>query len=125
MFLHYHLQLTLREEKTCITNARTEEAHFLGTILKIGNGGNAKIKLQTSSRTGKTFKRRSTGMETAMNAPLPKLVKRLAERGFCTKEGEPTPKTGWMFLDSDKIVSLYSSVNGGFQNFYPILDSCG
>lgn len=122
-FLHDQLQLTLNEEKTHITNARTEEGFFLGTILKIGNGGNAKIKLQTSSVTGKTFKRRSTGMETAMNAPLPKLVKRLAERGFCTKEGKPAPKTGWMFLDADQIVSLYSSVNRGLQNFYRFVDN--
>ncbi len=124
-FLQDHLQLTLNEEKTCITNARTEEAFFLGTTLKIGNGGNAKIKLQTSPWTGKTFKRRSTGMETVMNAPLPKLVKRLADRGFCTKEGQPTPKSGWMFLDADQIVNLYSSVNRGLQNYYRFADNWG
>jgi len=122
-FLHDQLQLTLNEEKTHITNARTEEGCFLGTILKIGNGGNAKIKLQTSPITRKTFKRRSTGMETVMNAPLPKIIKRLAERGFCTKEGEPTPKSGWMFLDADQLVGLYSSVNRGLQNFYRFADN--
>ena len=50
MFLHDQLQLTLNEEKTHITNARTEEGSFLGTVLKIGNGGNAKITLQTNFR---------------------------------------------------------------------------
>lgn len=122
-FLYDHLRLTLSEEKTRITNARAEEAFFLGTTLKIGNGGNAKIKLQTSSVTGKTFKRRSTGMETTMNAPLPKLMKRLTDRGFCTKEGQPTPKTGWMFLDADQIVNLYSGVNRGLQNYYRFADN--
>ena len=122
-FLYDHLRLTLSEEKTRITNARAEEAFFLGTTLKIGNGGNAKIKLQTSSVTGKTFKRRSTGMETIMNAPLPKLMKRLTDRGFCTKEGQPTPKTGWMFLDVDQIVNLYSGVNRGLQNYYRFADN--
>src|SRR5215470_4822870 len=67
-FLKDHLKLILSEEKTHITNARTEEAFFLGTILKIGNGGEAKLKQQTSQR-GKTFKRRTTGSETVMKAP--------------------------------------------------------
>lgn len=123
-FLSDHLQLTLSEEKTHITNARTEEASFLGTTLKIGNGGQPKIK-QVTNRTGKTYKRRTTGWETVMNAPLPKLVKRLSDRGFCTKEGEPTPKSGWAYLDPDQIVNLYSSVNRGIQNYYRFIDNWG
>jgi hypothetical protein len=123
VFLKERLQLTLSEEKTHITNARAEEAFFLGTILKIGNGGNARIKQQTSFWTGKTFKRRSTGSETVMNAPLPKLMQRLSERGFCTKEGTPLPKSGWMFLDADQIVNLYSGVNRGLQNYYRFADN--
>jgi group II intron reverse transcriptase/maturase len=121
-FLKDHLHLTLSEEKTCITNTRTEEAFFLGTILKIGNGGNAKLTRQTS-RTGKTFKRRTTGSETVMKAPLPRLMKRLAQRGFCTNEGKATPKPGWAFLDEDQIVSLYSGVNRGIQNYYRFVDN--
>jgi hypothetical protein len=123
-FLWDHLKLTLSEEKTHVTNARTEEAFFLGTTLKIGNGGTAKVK-QTTNGTGKTFKRRTTGWETVMKAPLPRLVKRLSERGFCTTEGEPTPKSGWAFLDAEQIVSLYSSVNRGIQNYYRFVDNWG
>jgi group II intron reverse transcriptase/maturase len=123
-FLWDHLKLTLNEEKTHVTNARTEEAFFLGTILKIGNGGAAKVK-QMTNWTGKTFKRRTTGWETVMKAPLPKLVKRLSERGFCSAEGEPTPKSGWAFLDAEQIVSLYSSINRGIQNYYRFADNWG
>ncbi len=123
-FLWDHLKLTLSEEKTHVTNARTEEAFFLGTTLKIGNGGAAKIK-QMTNWTGKTFKRRTTGWETVMKAPLAKLVKRLSERGFCSTEGEPTPKSGWAFLDAEQIVSLYSSVNRGIQNYYRFADNWG
>ena len=60
-----------------------------------------------------------------MNAPLPKLVKRLSDRGFCSKEGEPIPKSGWAYLDPDQIVNLYSSVNRGIQNFYRFADNWG
>jgi hypothetical protein len=81
-FLKDHLKLTLSEEKTCITNARTEEAFFLGTILTIGNGGESKVVQQKTSK-GKTIKRRSTGWATIMKAPIDKLIKRLSSRrGF-------------------------------------------
>ncbi|WP_268907093.1 reverse transcriptase domain-containing protein, partial [Dictyobacter arantiisoli] len=64
-FLHDHLKLTLSEEKTRITHAQTEKAFFLGTILTIGNGGEAKVVLQKTSK-GKTIQRRSTGWATIL-----------------------------------------------------------
>jgi hypothetical protein len=121
-FLGDTLRLTLSEEKTHITHARTEVAFFLGTALKMGNGGEAKVTWSTN-RKGRMFKRRSTGWETVMNAPMPKLIKKLSERGFCTREGEPIPKSGWAYLDADQIVSLYSSVNRGLQNYYRFADN--
>jgi hypothetical protein len=57
-------------------------------------------------------------------APLPKLVKRLSERGFCSTEGEPTPKSGWAFLDAEQIVSLYSE-SSGIQNYSRFADNWG
>jgi group II intron reverse transcriptase/maturase len=121
-FLGDTLRLTLSEEKTHITHARTQEAFFLGTTLKMGNGGEAKVTWSTNHK-GRMFKRRSTGWETVMNAPMPKLIKRLSDRGFCTREGEPIPKSGWAYLDADQIVSLYSSVNRGIQNYYRFADN--
>ncbi|WP_052568830.1 group II intron reverse transcriptase/maturase [Ktedonobacter racemifer] len=121
-FLKEALKLTLSEEKTRITNAKAEEAFFLGTILKIGNGGKAKVTLSTS-RSGKKVKRRSTGWETIMEAPLPKLIKRLSERGVCTAEGFPIAKAGWAYLDTDQIIHLYSSINRGIQNYYGFVDN--
>ena len=121
-FLKETLKLTLSEEKTRITNAKTEEAFFLGTILNIGHGGNAKITL-CLSRSGRKIKRRSTGWETVMKAPMPKLIKRLKERGFCTAKGFPIAKAGWAYLDTDQIIQLYSSVNRGMQNYYRFVDN--
>jgi hypothetical protein len=54
---------------------------------------------------------------------MPKLLKRLSERGFCTKEGKPTPKSGWAYLDVDQIISLYNGMNRGIQNFYRFTDN--
>lgn len=121
-FLGNVLKLRLNEEKTHITNARTEEAHFLGTLLSTGRGGTPKVVL-TTSRMGTRYKRRSTGWETVMQAPLLKLVKRLKEKGICTEEGIPTPKRAWSILDADQIVALYSSINRGIQNYYRFADN--
>src|SRR5579871_504475 len=88
----------------------------------MGNHGAARVTLSTS-RSGRRFKRRSTGWETVMKAPLPKLLKRLSDRGFCTKEGRPISKSGWAFLDTDQIILLYSSVNRGIQNYYRFVDN--
>lgn len=121
-FLQDHLKLTLSEEKTRITNARTEEALFLGTVLTIGNGGEAKIVQQKTSK-GKTIQRRSTGWAPIMKVPMDKLLKRLKERGFCTGTGEPIAKGLWTVLDADQIIQLYSSVNRGLQNYYRFVDN--
>jgi hypothetical protein len=121
-FLNEQLRLTLSEEKTHLTHARTEEALCLGTMLQLGAGAEAKLALQTN-RWGKKFKRRSTGWETVMKAPLPKLLKRLSDRGFCTKDGKPIPKSGWAFLDVDQLILLYSSESSGIQNYSRFVDN--
>jgi len=121
-FLWEHLKLSLSEEKTHITNARTEEAFFLGTTLTIGTGKEAKVKHQ-KNRLGQSFKRRTTGWNTEMKAPIGKLIKRLSDRGFCTKEGEPISKAAWAYLDRDQILHLYSNVNRGIQNYYRFADN--
>ena len=121
-FLSDHLKLTLSEEKTRITHAQTEEAFFLGTMLTIGNGGEAKVVLQKTSK-GKTIQRRSTGWATILKAPLDKVLKRLKERGFCSGTGEPTAKGLWTSLDADQIIQLYSSINRGLQNYYRFVDN--
>ena len=121
-FLQETLKLRLSEEKTTITNAKTEEAHFLGTRLTIGKGDAQKIVL-TTNHTGKRFKRRSTGWETQMYAPLPKLIQRLKEKGCCTSDGKPLDRKGWRSLDAEQIIALYSAVNRGIQNYYRFADN--
>jgi hypothetical protein len=122
IFLRDSLKLHLSEEKTRITHAKSERAQFLGTELHVGNGETAKIVLTTNG-SGKRFKRRATGWETKMDAPLPKLLKRLQDKGLCTNKGVPLAKRGWAFLDLDQIVLLYSGMNRGIQNYYRFADN--
>src|SRR5262249_3715380 len=98
-----------------ITNAKSEKAQFLGTSLKVGTGGTPRVVLTTNG-SGKRFKRRSTGWETVMPAPLPKRIKRLHEKGLCTAEGKPTAKRGWSVLDLDPVVPAQRGNKRGFQN---------
>jgi Type II intron maturase len=113
--LHETLKLRVSEEKTTITNARAEEAHFLGTPLAIGKG-DAQHIVCTTNHTGKRFNRRSTGWETQMDAPLPKLIQRLKEKGFCPSDGKPLDRTGWRELDTEQIRALGSAVHRAIQN---------
>lgn len=121
-FLADELHLTLSEEKTRITQARTDQAEFLGVRIAIGRQGIQRVT-KVIYQSGKIIRRRSTGSETVMTAPMDALIQRLHSRGFCTATGEPITKLGWANLDADQIVSLYSSMNRGIQNYYRFADN--
>lgn len=122
-FLKDKLALTLSQDKTKITNARTEEAEFLGYRIRKGRGRDSQKTSKSTNGSGREFKRRSTGMEVVLKAPMDKLIKRLSSKGFCNGRGIPTHKAGWTMLDEDQIVSLYSSINRGIQQYYRPADN--
>lgn len=122
-FLKEKLDLTLSEEKTKITNTRTEEAAFLGTLIRVGRTAETQKQTASSNGSGRMFKRRSTGWKVIMKAPMDRLIKKLEERGFCTISGEPMAKGGWQHLDIDQIIELYASTNRGIQNYYRFVDN--
>jgi group II intron reverse transcriptase/maturase len=124
-FLKDKLALTLSQEKTKITNARTEEAEFLGYRIRKGRGRDTQRVTVSTNGSGRQFKRRSTGMEVVLKAPMDKLIKRLSQKGFCDGRGNPTHKAAWTVLDEDQIVSLYSSINRGIQQYYRPADNFG
>jgi hypothetical protein len=121
-FLRESLKLTLSEDKTRITHARKEQAQFLGTQLGIGREGVPRI-VATTNGSGKPIKRRSTGSETVMTAPMSKLIKKLQTKGFCTRAAQPCTKRGWIHFDADQIVALYNGINQGLQNYYRFADN--
>ncbi len=121
-FLGQRLKLTLSAEKTKITHAREEQAHFLGTRLTIGREGIQRI-VTTHNGSARPIKRRSTGSEIVMTAPSDELIKKLHTKGFCTATGKPTTKLGWIHLDADQIIILYNGINRGIQNYYRFADN--
>nr|WP_274532076.1 group II intron reverse transcriptase/maturase [Ktedonobacter racemifer] len=121
-FLSQRLKLTLSAEKTKITHARKEQAHFLGTRLAIGREGIQRV-VTTNNGSVRPVKRRSTGWEIVMVAPRDELIKKLHAKGFCTALGQPTTKLGWIHLDADQIIALYNGINRGVQNYYRFADN--
>jgi len=118
VFLKDKLKLELSQDKTRITSARNEEADFLGYKIRVGRSTESqKVTLSTNS-SGRYFKRRSTGWEVVLKVPMDRLIKKLADRGFCDINGNPVSKDGWLNLDEDQIVELFSSINRGIQNYY-------
>jgi group II intron reverse transcriptase/maturase len=122
-FLKSRLNLTLSAEKTRITHARTEEAEFLGYRIRLGRSDKEQKQTLSTNASGKSFKRRSTGMQIVLKAPMEKLIKRLYQKGFCDKKGRPLHKTAWIQQDEDQIISQYSAVNRGLQQYYRPTDN--
>jgi group II intron reverse transcriptase/maturase len=122
-FLKDKLALVLSQDKTKITNARMQEAEFLGYRIRRGRGRDTQKTKKSKNGSGKAVKRRSTGMEVVLKAPMDKLIKRLSVKGFCDGKGIPKHKAGWTGLDEDQIVSLYSSINRGIQQYYRPADN--
>jgi len=121
VFLKERLNLTLSEEKTKITNARSEEGEFLGTLIRVRRTAETQKRTISANASGRSFRSRSPGWEVVIKAPVDKLIKKLAERGFCTTSGEPIARGGWQ--DIDQIIELYASTNRGIQNYYRFVDN--
>jgi group II intron reverse transcriptase/maturase len=122
-FLKTRLKLRLSGDKTVVTNAKTEEAKFLGYRIRVGRTNKEQKQKKATNGSGKEVKKRTTGMEVILKAPLDELIKRLHVKGFCNKKGYPTHKAPWMLLDEDQIVLLYTSINRGLQQFYRPADN--
>jgi hypothetical protein len=118
-FLKDVLKLELSLEKTRITHAKTEEAFFLGTRLQVGHsqGSEAKIGICRTA-TGRPFRKRVTGSQPILKAPIRKLIDKLHAKGFCESDGFPSSRKNWTPLDVDQIVNLYNSILRGLLNFY-------
>lgn len=122
-FLKSKLHLTLSQEKTRITNARSEEAEFLGYRIRLGRSDKEQKVTRSTNGSGRVFDRRSTGMQVVLKAPIEKVIKRLTQKGFCDGHGNPTAKRGWTTLDEDQIINLFSSVNRGLLQYYRPADN--
>jgi hypothetical protein len=124
-FLRDVLKLELSEEKTRITHSRSEEAFFLGTRLMIGKAGSEAKLATVRAASGRRFRRRSTGSNPMLKAPINRLVGRLHSKGFCSKDGTPISKVAWTVLEADQVINLYNSILRGLLNYYRFVHNFG
>lgn len=86
-FLLSDLRLNLSLEKTKITHARTDRAHFLGTYISLTELDKRPFK--TITRGGTTFLSK-VATRPQLLAPIRKLVKKLEDKGIARRGGQPT-----------------------------------
>ena len=90
--------------KTKITNLRKEKALFLGY----------QISINVAKKRGKTPFLQGIVLE----APMQTIINRLHLKGFCDKQGFPTPKKIWTIMSDYQIVNLYNITFTGLLNYY-------
>lgn len=123
-FLEERLKLQLSVEKTYIRNARREKAFFLGTELCIDRAGVGDTRvIKVTWKDGTTFRKRTTGSGMTMTAPKDVLIGKLANKGYCDKQGKPTAKPALTVLDSLSILSHYNAILRGIRNYYNFVDN--
>lgn len=114
------IKLTLSVEKTHIRHAKTEEAIFLGTRIKIGSESPRFSKVE---HHGNVVGKRTAGWTPKMLAPVLEIIRRLHNQGFCDANGFPKRNTALIAEDDDNIIRLLSSVLRGYLNYYSFADN--
>jgi len=112
-FLDNALKLRLKDQKTSIKNFKKKEIEFLGTTIY----GISRIEKPCRSVKKKgwttTIKQRITPV-VGLHAPIPKLLEKLCENGFCKKNKEgiyvPTAVRRVTNLDHADILSYYNNI---------------
>jgi group II intron reverse transcriptase/maturase len=120
-FLRNRLKLELSVQKTHITHSSSKYAQFLGTL--IGTSSSSEQRVNSFAIKGTETRRRVRRGGIQFRAPVHELVKKLADKGFCHRDGFPCSKKAWVFLDDADIISQFSAVNRGLLMFYSFVDN--
>lgn len=121
-FLAEQLKLELSMQKTKITHARDEIAHFLGTDIRI-----TPLELRPirrSIRAGKTLISKA-GTLPQLLCPINKLVDKLVSRGMAKPGGIPTSWGRMIHFESHQIVKHYCTIWQGISNYYSFVNNTG
>jgi group II intron reverse transcriptase/maturase len=112
------LKLTLSEEKTLITNPNTGEISFLGYIIQ----KSPKQKYSYSRIYSDKVKQVSVirGGQIYLKADIQKVKKRLAESGFCMKNGYPIPNFTFLSETQYGTIIKASYVLRGLASYYKL-----
>lgn len=119
-FLADKLKLEFSMQKTKITHARSEMAHFLGTYIRISPLELRPVR--TSIPADKTLIWK-VGSRPKLLAPINKLVDKLVARGMAKPGGVPTRWGPMIHFEKHQIVKLYWTIWLGICNYYPFVNN--
>lgn len=118
-FLNNELKLTLNLEKIKITHSQKESATFLGHT--IHRTKFQKMKIDINSTGKKT--RRTTN--TVLDGPIEKIVRKLHEKGYAKKNGNPTRNGRFINHNLYDMIQHYKEVERGILQYYSLANNYG
>ena len=121
-FLLNNLKLNLNLDKTKITHARNNSAHYLGTDIKITPLNKRPLRIVTR---GNSTYRMKTNTRPLLMAPIKKLVNKLTEKGFAKNGGIPTRSARFLHFETNQIVNHFKQIWSGLSVYYSFADNYG
>ena len=121
-FLFDELKLNLNLDKTKITHARVDKAHFLGTDISITPLEKRPLRFITR---GTSQFRMKANTKPLLQAPIKKLVSKLTEKGFAKHGGTPTRLARMTPFETNQIVKHFWQIWLGLSTYYSFADNYG
>jgi group II intron reverse transcriptase/maturase len=118
-FLKTELNLVLNLDKTKITNAQRESAKFLGYRIHKTVMRKMPIRRDKIGRLSRIVPR------PILDGPIDEIVKRLIERKYATKAGNPTRNARFINHQLPDIINHYRAVERGILNYYSLANNYG
>lgn len=118
IFLEKILYVKLSDEKTLITNIKTNPAHFLGFEIRSYRKNKITKYKQKIKDKEKIIKAKTTGNIVFAGIDKQRLIDRLHMKGYCDSNGKPREITKLNNLEAFTIIDKTNSVLTGLVNFY-------
>lgn len=121
MFMRIRLGLKLDPDATEIFRAKDSKIPFLGYFIS----RNPETIHKYCRRIGGkwiTYRVHDTG-SLCLLVDMPKVIRRLAARGFCDKSGEPKPNFKYYQYPQDKSVAAVGRILRGLANYYHLANT--
>jgi len=120
-FLKEKLNLELNLEKTHISNPIKHDVKFLGyTIGKSGPNAYTYVRAYNGKkRKVRTIRRGSVYLKV----DIKRVIHRLAQKKFCTKEGYPLPNFYYLPEPQTSVIRKYSMIIRGLEQYYKLANN--
>lgn len=116
-YLNNKLNLDLNLEKTKITHATNDAAHFLGYIIHLTKIDKMPVKKNSKGIITRIVPR------PRLEAPIKNKVNQLYSNGFATKHGVPTRNGKFIHLSLVDLINHFRDIERGILNYYSLANN--